>query len=347
MADVWERANSYVYDYINESGIEHINKICVISNDNDIEMVNFLGNKLNCDNIVYQTDVSEIREDTLFIVALQDEEVCTKVIRTFNDDVKSCVILCNAYMTNGSEYVGCGKSWYMNRWDHRHKTFTDSTGNGIGVMFNGFTPEHITHSNLHTTTLPKIMFSEMSDLDAYSYVIQNIPLQQVEYEISYTLRRIRECLGSVSRFCEIGSYYGGSTMLYSRVLEDYGIYVTIDPSIYVPIDYKMIRKVAPYMNYQHIKLLSEDIETRKALSDVLWCNKVDCLHIDGNHDTDNVIYDFNSYLPFVREGGIILMHDIKLQSVNSAWDPYIRRGRQVEEVYEGYTGVCGIGIVYN
>ena len=41
-----------------------------------------------------------------------------------------------------------------------------------------------------------------------------------------------------------------------------------------------------------------------------WKLPIDILLIDGAHDYDNAKLDFDNYSPFVKEGGLILMHDI-------------------------------------
>ena len=41
-----------------------------------------------------------------------------------------------------------------------------------------------------------------------------------------------------------------------------------------------------------------------------WTRPVDILHIDGNHDYASVRNDFDTWVPMLRPGGILLMHDI-------------------------------------
>lgn len=55
---------------------------------------------------------------------------------------------------------------------------------------------------------------------------------------------------------------------------------------------------------QHWKFIlgrSEEIE---------WNLPIDILFIDGDHSYDGVKKDFEKYEPFVKKGGIILMHDV-------------------------------------
>ena len=41
-----------------------------------------------------------------------------------------------------------------------------------------------------------------------------------------------------------------------------------------------------------------------------WKLPIDILLIDGAHDYDNCKLDFNNFSPFVKEGGLIFMHDV-------------------------------------
>jgi predicted O-methyltransferase YrrM len=40
-----------------------------------------------------------------------------------------------------------------------------------------------------------------------------------------------------------------------------------------------------------------------------WDKPIDILHIDGLHTYDNVRSDYETWTPFLRDGGIVLMHD--------------------------------------
>lgn len=46
--------------------------------------------------------------------------------------------------------------------------------------------------------------------------------------------------------------------------------------------------------------------------------RFDLIHVDGNHDTNYVINDINSYLPLLNKNGFIIMDDISWDSVKPA-----------------------------
>lgn len=44
---------------------------------------------------------------------------------------------------------------------------------------------------------------------------------------------------------------------------------------------------------------------------ISWNKEIDVLLIDGDHSYDGVKADFERFVPFVKEGGLILMHDVR------------------------------------
>lgn len=43
---------------------------------------------------------------------------------------------------------------------------------------------------------------------------------------------------------------------------------------------------------------------------VPWCQQIDVLLIDGDHSYEGVKADYDRFMPFVKRGGLILMHDV-------------------------------------
>lgn len=72
---------------------------------------------------------------------------------------------------------------------------------------------------------------------------------------------------------------------------------------------------------------------------------VDVLHIDGAHDYMNSRQDWSFYRPFVRSGGLIILHDIGTQTsqmnVKRLWKEIKEQGFATHEFYEKN----GIGVV--
>jgi predicted O-methyltransferase YrrM len=55
-----------------------------------------------------------------------------------------------------------------------------------------------------------------------------------------------------------------------------------------------------------IKIVKQKFDDAKALFED---EVIDILHIDGAHDYESVKHDFETWLPKVRSGGVILLHD--------------------------------------
>jgi predicted O-methyltransferase YrrM len=69
--------------------------------------------------------------------------------------------------------------------------------------------------------------------------------------------------------------------------------------------YAQVRAEMVNLRLSNLELIHADFSTAARS----WERKIDILHIDGDHHYDSVKRDFEQWARFVREDGIILMHD--------------------------------------
>ena len=141
---------------------------------------------------------------------------------------------------------------------------------------------------------------------------------------------------------EIGSQSGG-TLRYWLMNSHYptDIVCSIDPA--PSHDFKSD-------NLRKFVTRSDDPETIAAIKAM---GKIDFLFIDGDHGYEGVKYDFMTYGPMVKTGGVIALHDIATFredcQVHALWDEikqagYLTRELRVAAHIQPYG--AGIGIVY-
>jgi cephalosporin hydroxylase len=129
---------------------------------------------------------------------------------------------------------------------------------------------------------------------------------QIPWEIESAINMISEVRPRV--MCEIGTFDGGTSLLFSRFLKTLDLFVCID--LYVK-NKQMLRLLAPANQKLHfIEKSSHSTSTMSAVAELLGGRKIDALFIDGDHRYEGVKQDFECYRKFVRDGGLILLHDI-------------------------------------
>lgn len=126
-------------------------------------------------------------------------------------------------------------------------------------------------------------------------------IQQKRNEWLCTLRTINEMEG-VKNILEIGAFDGGSSYGLKHFAENM---VTMD---FIP---KCRFDQVPFqsLNWTYIGGDSHDPSFRQKASDFLG-GTVDVLMIDGDHTYAGALQDYHEYKHLVREGGIIIFHDI-------------------------------------
>ena len=110
------------------------------------------------------------------------------------------------------------------------------------------------------------------------------------------------------RVCEIGTEHGGTTLLLARALP------TVETLIGVDLHIKHAPQLRAFTRAgQSLHLVRGSSYAPKTVARVealLKGEQLDVLFIDGDHSYDGVKADFLGYRHLVREGGLILFHDI-------------------------------------
>jgi len=104
---------------------------------------------------------------------------------------------------------------------------------------------------------------------------------------------------------EIGVDKGGTLKFWEELIDDNGLVVGIDLKDMISWDYKNSNKQIEFIEGDSTKT-----ETADKLKQILNGKEIDFLYADA--DKTKVRIDFENYSQFVRVGGIIGFHDIKI-----------------------------------
>lgn len=126
-------------------------------------------------------------------------------------------------------------------------------------------------------------------------------LQQVEEEWIEFLSIISSI--NPSLILEIGAYKGGSAACFAKIAKTV---ISIDEWM-GRVDISKIEKMC---EYHYINADSHSNDAIKKLEKSLNGRKIDVLFIDGDHTENGARKDFNTYKKYVKDGGIIGLHDI-------------------------------------
>jgi predicted O-methyltransferase YrrM len=188
---------------------------------------------------------------------------------------------------------------------------------------------------------------------------------QVEAEIRWLLETLER--EPPSRVLEIGTSYGGTLFLLSRIASPEATVVSVDlpggefgggyPRWRIPLYGAFARRG------QRLELIrgdSHDPATPARVEEILRGEPLDFLFIDGDHTYEGVKADFELYAPLVRPGGLIALHDIAAPADGAAhaegptllggdvprfWSELRDRYATDEMVADPAGGFFGIGLV--
>jgi cephalosporin hydroxylase len=187
----------------------------------------------------------------------------------------------------------------------------------------------------------------MSDSELYDYLVLHAEILQDKEEILGAMAAIRSHFGSpVNILVEIGSKYGGSVTMLSKLVLDSGRIFSIDNNM--RLNYLVIKRIVGEQRFIPVRGQSQDPRVVHSLVNILRGTPIDILHIDGCHDSKYELMDFEVYGRLVRKGGIIMVHDISSAQCKGLPELYAEvlcNGRRHQE-FISESGENGIGVLY-
>ncbi len=160
------------------------------------------------------------------------------------------------------------------------------------------------------------------------------------------------------RLLEIGTARGGTLFLLTRSAADDAHVLSVDlPGGWFGGGYPWWKRVLyrafarPGQRLDLIRADSHSQETVERVKRMLGGELLDFLMIDGDHTYEGVKRDFESYAPLVRPGGVVALHDIvpnrveTTSQVDRFWRE-VKDGRSVKELVADWDqSWAGIGVI--
>ena len=155
------------------------------------------------------------------------------------------------------------------------------------------------------------------------------------------------------RLVELGSQYGCSLFTFCQAVRDFKLNTEINAvdmwsgDIGAEITgeevYALVQKTAatyyPEVNLHLFQMCFDD--ARPNFAD----NSIDILHIDGGHAFEDVEHDFTTWLPKLKENGIVLFHDVYSPIDQGSCDHWEKTKKEYD-CYFDFTHSCGLGILF-
>ena len=155
------------------------------------------------------------------------------------------------------------------------------------------------------------------------------------------------------RLVELGSQYGCSLFTFCQAVRDFKLNTEINAvdmwsgDIGAEITgeevYALVQKTAATY-YPEVKLNLFQMcfdDAHPSFAD----NSIDILHIDGGHTFEDVEHDFTTWLPKLKENGIVLFHDVYSPIDQGSCDHWEKTKKEYD-CYFDFTHSCGLGILF-
>lgn len=176
-------------------------------------------------------------------------------------------------------------------------------------------------------------------------------IQQKDYEWQNVIDIMSEM--EINAALEVGSYGGGSLYSISQLAADDATIISIDlhKTMYASVDKKheaFTLLMKDTQSFYQINADSQLDSTKEWAIKNLNGKELDVLFIDGDHSDRGAQKDFNMYSPLVRNGGIIIFHDIiraKFSAVDIVWDK-LKTIYEHKEFVEDRKSNMGVGVLW-
>ena len=156
-----------------------------------------------------------------------------------------------------------------------------------------------------------------------------------------------------TRLVELGSQYGCSLFTFCQAVRDFKLNTEINAvdmwsgDIGAEITgeevYALVQKTAATY-YPEVKLHLFQMRFDQALPDFAD-ESIDILHIDGGHTFEDVERDFTTWLPKLKENGIVLFHDVYSPIDQGSCDHWEKTKKEYD-CYFDFTHSCGLGVLF-
>ena len=156
-----------------------------------------------------------------------------------------------------------------------------------------------------------------------------------------------------ARLVELGSQYGCSLFTFCQAVRDFKLNTEINAvdmwsgDIGAEITgeevYALVQKTAATY-YPEVNLHLFQMRFDQALPDFAD-ESIDILHIDGGHTFEDVERDFTTWLPKLKENGIVLFHDVYSPIDQGSCDHWEKTKKEYD-CYFDFTHSCGLGVLF-
>ena len=204
----------------------------------------------------------------------------------------------------------------------------------------------------HYLTTLDFLIEERSASEKFDKLSCLFLSSQKKYEITGLIEYLKG--DSCHVVCEIGTYHGGTSLLFCSTLPNIKLFMGVDLYVRNKSAVSYIAKKRGIL-YRAIDGNTKKDYTRKRIVAALNHQYIDVLFIDGDHSYDGVKSDFEYYKGLVRSGGYIVFHDIVMTTNDQPllyvgdvpkYFNELKNSYKTKEIVENYgQGGYGIGII--